>query len=117
MSPVIVGRLIDRCIIFTDIVILMMEFSQYFETCKPTADDRDRLERSNLRYVRAGFLPADAATVDTVSERADNALFGAIILDRRHVLRHLCQERSMIRCELRTYNIYIIYILIYKNSI
>jgi len=30
-----------------------------------------------------------------------DALFGTIVRDRCHVLRHLCQERPMIRYELR----------------
>src|SRR6218665_2716821 len=54
-----------------------------------TAEDRERLERSNRRAIRAVFLPSDS-------------LFGAIIRDRYHVLRHLCHERPTIRYELRS---------------
>src|SRR6218665_2528540 len=66
----------------------------------PMTEDRERLERSNRRAIRAGFLPPDAPTVSTLAERADD--FGAIIRDRCHVLRHLCHERPTIRYELRT---------------
>ena len=55
----------------------------------------------NQRAIRGGFLPSDSPSVDTLAQRADDALFGAIIRDRCHVLRHLCQERPMIRYELR----------------
>src|SRR6218665_468905 len=65
------------------------------------AEDRDRIERFYQRAIRGGVLPSDAPTVDTLAQRANDALFGAIIRDRSHVLRHLCQERPMIRYELR----------------
>src|SRR6218665_3173928 len=61
-----------------------------------TAEDRDRIDRFYQRAIRRGFLPSD-----TLAQRADDALFGAIIRDRCHVLHHLCQERPMIRYELR----------------
>ena len=54
-----------------------------------TADDRERIERSNQRAILAGFLPPDAPTFSTLAERADDTLFGAFIRDRCHVLRHL----------------------------
>jgi len=65
------------------------------------AEDRDRIDRFYQRAIRGGFLPSDAPTVDTLAQRADEALLWAIIRDRCHVLRHLCQERPMIRYELR----------------
>src|SRR6218665_3847256 len=65
-----------------------------------TAEDRDRIDRFYQRAIRGGFLLSDAPTVDTLAQRADDALFGAIIWDRCHVLHHLCQERPMILYEL-----------------
>jgi len=62
---------------------------------------RDLIDRFYQRAIRGGFLPSDAPTVDTLAQRADDALLGTITRDRCHVLRHLCQERPMIRYELR----------------
>jgi len=66
-----------------------------------TAEDRDGIDRFYQRAIRGGFLPSDAPIVDALAQRADDALFGAIIRDRSHVFRHLCQERPMIRYGLR----------------
>lgn len=67
----------------------------------------------------------DAPAVDILAERADDALFGAIIRDRCLLLRHLRQEHPTIRYELRSRphlfappvkdNQNFIYRLIYKN--
>jgi len=60
------------------------------------AEDRDRIEHFYQRAIRGGLFPPDAPTVDTLAQRADDAIFGAIIRDRCHILHHLCQERPMI---------------------
>lgn len=54
---------------------------------------------SNQRAIRAGLLPHGAPTVSILAERADYTLFGDIIRDRCHVLRHLCPT---IQYEFRT---------------
>ena len=59
------------------------------------------MDRFYQRAIREVFLPSDAPTVDTLAQCADDALFGAIVRDRYHVLRHRFQERPMIRYELR----------------
>ena len=52
--------------------------------------DRDRLERFTHRLRRAGFLPQEAPSVESLANRADDALFKAIISDPKHVLRRMC---------------------------
>ena len=56
--------------------------------------DRDRLERFTHRLRRAGFLPQEAPTVESLANRADDALFKAIISDPKHVLRRMCHDAT-----------------------
>src|SRR6218665_1746552 len=44
-----------------------------------TAEDRDRIDCFYQQIIRGGFLPSDSPSVYTLSQRADDALFGAII--------------------------------------
>jgi hypothetical protein len=51
---------------------------------------------------RAGFLPLDAPTVNSIAEVADAALFAAVIGDSDHVLRKFFQERPVSKYNLRS---------------
>src|ERR1043165_1099758 len=55
----------------------------------------------NNRLKRAGFLPQEAPTVESLANRADDALFKAIISEPKHVLRRMCHERQESRYNLR----------------
>ena len=50
-----------------------------------SAGEVDRIERFLGRVKRAGFLPLDAPTANSMAEVADAALFAAVIRDRDHV--------------------------------
>lgn len=52
----------------------------------PLPGGRNHFERFNRRAIRAGLMPFDIPTVDRVAERADEAIFGAIVQDRKYVL-------------------------------
>ena len=54
------------------------------------------------RMKRAGFLPPDGPTADSIASEADDVLFRAIISDPKHVLRRLCSVRQESRYNLRS---------------
>ena len=67
-----------------------------------SAGEVDRIERFLRLVKRAGFLPLDAPTANSMAELADAALFAAVIRDSEHVLRKFFQERPVSKYNLRS---------------
>ena len=57
-------------------------------------EERDRMEKFIQRVKRAGFVPPDGPTADSIASEADDMLFRAIISDPKHVLRRLWSIRQ-----------------------
>jgi Reverse transcriptase (RNA-dependent DNA polymerase) len=63
--------------------------------------ERERIERFIRRIKRTDYLPGDAPTAECLANRADEALFKAIISNPQHILRGLCQEKPESHYNLR----------------
>jgi len=59
-----------------------------------TPDDRQRIEGSLRREIRAGYFRPDCPTVENLVEDADDVLFRRVLNNQYHLLHSLLQDKN-----------------------